>query len=335
MAKNGTPVSFARLLGKTPLGATDMTMNPTTPRALGNNDAPHLSPATPSEDARTIMINQISWGAVFAGVAVVLVMQILLNLLGVGIGAATLDPVSGDNPTATSFSIGAGLWWAVSGALAALAGGYVAGRLSGKPVESTAGWHGVIAWAMSTIVVIYMLTSAVGGIVGGVYSGISGAVGGIGKTAAAAAQTAAPGLAQASDPFGSIERTIRDATGGNDPAALRDASVAAMRAAISGDPAQQRDAKERAAQALAKAQNVSIEEARTRVNQYEAQYRQTVEETKRQAAQAAEVTAKAVSRGSLLAVIALALGGMAAWFGGRRGAVDPTLTSGYLRNRAG
>lgn len=39
----------------------------------------------------------------------------------------------------------------------------------------------MIAWAMSTIVVIYMLTSAVGGIVGGVYSGISGAVGGIGK----------------------------------------------------------------------------------------------------------------------------------------------------------
>jgi hypothetical protein len=310
-------------------GVTAMTMNPTTPRAQGVSDAPR------SEDARTIMINEISWGAVFAGVAVALVMQILLNLLGVGLGAATLNPVSGDNPSATSFSIGAGIWWAVSGAIAALAGGFVAGRLSGKPVKSTAGWHGVISWAMSTILIIYMLTSAVGGIVGGVYSGISGAVGGIGKTATAAAQTAAPGLAQASDPFGSIERSIRDATGGNDPAALRDASVSALRAAVSGDPAQQRDAKERAAQALSKAQNVSIDEARTRVDQYEAQYRQTMEETKRQAAQAAEVTAKAVSRGSLVAVIALALGGIAAWFGGRLGAVDPTLTSGYQRNRVG
>ncbi len=100
---------------------------------------------------------------------------------------------------------------------------------------------------------------------------------------------------------------------------------------MTGDAAQQQEARERAAQALARAQNVSIEEARTRVAQYEAQYRQTVEEAKRQASQAAEITAKAVSRGSLLAVIALALGAMAAWFGGRRGAVDPTLTSGRLR----
>jgi hypothetical protein len=312
-----------------------MTTTPMTPRNLGIDDAPHLSSATPSEDARTILLNQISWGAVFAGVVVALIVQILLNLLGVGVGASTLNPVSGDNPSATSFSIGAGVWWAVSGALAALAGGFVAGRLSGKPVESTAGWHGLVAWGMSTIVIIYMLSSAVGGIVGGVYSGVSGAVGGIGRTAATAAQTAAPGLAQASDPFGLIERSIRDASGGNDPTALRDASVSALRAALTGDAAQQRDAKERAAQALSRAQSVSIEEARTRIDQYEAQYRQTIDETKRQAAQAAEVTAKAVARGSLLAVIALALGGMAAWFGGRLGAVDPTLTSGHLRNRVG
>jgi hypothetical protein len=77
------------------------------------------------------MINQISWGAVLAGVVVALVTQIVLNMLGIGIGAATLNPVAGDSPSATSFSIGAAIWFALSGILAALAGGY---PLGGSPV---------------------------------------------------------------------------------------------------------------------------------------------------------------------------------------------------------
>ena len=97
--------------------------HPDTPRTRGDRDAPRISPAIPSEDVPTIMINQISWGAVLAGVVVALVTQLVLNMLGIGIGAATLDPVARDNPSAMSFSIGAGIWFAVAGILAALAGG--------------------------------------------------------------------------------------------------------------------------------------------------------------------------------------------------------------------
>ena len=85
--------------------------HPDTPRSRGDYDAPHMSPVTPAEDARTIMLNRVSWGAVLAGVVVALVTQLILNLLGIGIGAATLDPAAGsaENPSASSFSIGAGL----------------------------------------------------------------------------------------------------------------------------------------------------------------------------------------------------------------------------------
>ncbi len=38
--------------------------NPDTPRNRGDRDAPHMSPVSPAEDARTVMINKISWGAV-------------------------------------------------------------------------------------------------------------------------------------------------------------------------------------------------------------------------------------------------------------------------------
>ena len=109
-----------------------------TPRNRGNADAPHMSPVTPAEDVRSIAINDISWGAVLAGVVVALVAQLILNMIGIGVGASTLDPGAGpnENPSAQGFSIGAGIWWTVSGIVAALAGGYVAGRLSGKPKPS-------------------------------------------------------------------------------------------------------------------------------------------------------------------------------------------------------
>jgi hypothetical protein len=74
------------------------------------------------------MFSKISWGAVLAGVVLALVTQLVLNLLGIGIGAATLNPIEGDIPSATSFSMGTGIWFALSTILAALAGGYAAGR---------------------------------------------------------------------------------------------------------------------------------------------------------------------------------------------------------------
>jgi len=78
-----------------------------------------------------------SCGAVFAGVVVALATQLLLSLLGVGIGAAAQNPGTGDNLSATSFSIGAGIWFALSSSLAALAGGYAAGKLAGVPNDET------------------------------------------------------------------------------------------------------------------------------------------------------------------------------------------------------
>ena len=279
------------------------------------------------------MINRISWGAVLAGVVVALVAQLILNMIGIGIGASTLDPGAGaaENPSAQGFSIGAGIWLLVSGIVAALAGGFAAGRLSGKPQESTAGWHGLTTWALTTLVIFYLLTSTIGGLVGGAYRGLANAAGGVtsaaGGAVQTAAQTAAPSIASGADPFAAVERSMRGAAGGNDPAALRDGAVAAMKAAVTGDQQQAAAARDRAAEALAKAQDIPVEQARTQITQYEKQYRDGVETAKREATEAAAVAAKAVTRGALFAAIALLLGAVAGWFGGRMGAVDPTITA--------
>ncbi len=299
---------------------------PGTPRI---RDAPPTIPALPTEDVHTITLSKISWGAVFAGVVVALGTQLLLNMLGIGIGAATLNPVGGDNPSATSLSIGAGIWFAISGILAALAGGYAAGRLAGVANGSTAGWHGLTTWALATLLIFYLLGSTVGGILGGAYRSMTSVLGdvasAVGSTAQTAAQMALPSVSHMTDPFSSIEQSVRRAMPGNDPATLRDAAIAAVRATVTGDQQHAAEARERAAEVIARAQNISVEDARTQVQRYEQEYRQAAEQAKQQAAQAAETAAKTVSRAALFGAISLFLGGLAGWFGGRMGAGEPAL----------
>jgi hypothetical protein len=301
------------------------TVKPDTPRSLGDNNAAHVSPVTPAEDMRTIMINRVSWGAVLAGTAVGLVTQVILSMIGIGIGAATLDPGTTDNPSASAFQIGAAIWFVFTGVMAALTGGFAAGRLAGKPKESTAGWHGLTAWAFSTLLVLMLLTSAVGGIVGTAYRGMASALGGIGS---AATQAAAPAIGRI-DPFAAVEETIRGQS--DDANASRNAAVSSMRALLTGDPQQAQQARVRAAEALAKAQNIPVEDARKQIQQYEEQYRQAVEQAKAKATEIANKTAKAVSRAALLGAISLLLGAIAAWYAGRMGAVDPTITAYPLK----
>jgi hypothetical protein len=256
-----------------------MVDHPATPRNLGDKDAPHMSPVTPAEDARTIMLNRISWGAVLAGVVTALVTQLILNMLGIGIGVATLDPAtgttrrprpspsrraSGGRSRASSPPLRVAIWPAALG----------------PPKESTAGFHGLIAWAATTLVIFYLLTSTLGSLLGGAYNTLSSAVGGLGRTAV---QTAAPALAQ--NPIRLVLSSSKCVMhqAGNDPAQLRDTAITSLRAMLTGDQAQAQQARDRATAALARAQNISPEEARNRVTQYEQQYRQTVDRAKQAA----------------------------------------------------
>ncbi len=297
-------------------------------RAIGGAGTLNVSPVAPADDARTILVNNVSWGGVLAGVVAGLVTQLILNMIGVGVGASTLNPMTGDNPSASGLSIGAGLWWALSGIVAAFVGGYVASRLSGRPKVSTGAWHGLTSWALTTLVVFYLLTTAVGGLIGGTLNTVSGAIGGVGHAVGTAAQTAVPALSQGTDPVGAMQQAL--SAPANDPAtAMKDATTSLAKAMVTGDDAQAADAREKVAQAMAKQQNIPIDQARARVASYEQQFHDKAAQAKQQAAEAADTAAKGVSRGALLGSLALVLGAIAAWFGGRAGTVDPTVTAQF------
>jgi hypothetical protein len=134
-----------------------------------------------ADDRRTNLLNRISWGAALAGVITALVVQILINMLGVGIGLSSMSAAdTANNPDASSFSTSAGIWYVVSGIVASFVGGAVAGRLCGSPHVNTARWHGFVAWATTTLVIFYLLTSAAGGLIGGAFNALGSTLSGVG-----------------------------------------------------------------------------------------------------------------------------------------------------------
>ena len=268
------------------------------------------------DDQRTHLRNRVSWGAILAGVAAALVVQLLLNILGVGIGASAVDAANtADNPTAGNFSLTAGIWWTLSGIIASSAGGIVAGRLCGTSDGNTARWHGLVSWCVATLVIFYLLTSAVGGIIGGTFNALGSTVTGAGKAAASAAS----GVAQNTD-GDALQAQVRRLVNPNDAQSAQDSVGAYIRASASGDKQAADAARDRAIDGMAKTANISPDEARTRLSQAEQQYRQSIDTAKQKATQAAEATRKGVASAGIFGFVALALGALAAWLGGGMGA---------------
>ena len=114
-------------------------------------------------------VGRISWGAILAGTVVALAIQIVLTLIGVAVGLATLDPATGDNPSGTALGAGAGIWLVLSSLISLFFGGYIAARLAGK----LNGWlHGLTTWGTLTLLMLMLLTTAAGQLIG-VASGLT------------------------------------------------------------------------------------------------------------------------------------------------------------------
>ena len=106
---------------------------------------------------------RISWGAVFAGAIIALATQLVLTLIGVAIGLATLSPATGESPSGNALGAGAGIWLVVSSLISLFLGGYIAGRLGG----TFNGWlHGLTTWGTVTLLTIMLLTTAAGQLIG-------------------------------------------------------------------------------------------------------------------------------------------------------------------------
>ncbi|HOP97393.1 MAG TPA: hypothetical protein PLK78_08140 [Verrucomicrobiota bacterium] len=123
-----------------------------------------------------LLYRRISWGAIFAGLLVMLVIQLTLTLLGVSIGAATLNPLQERNP-AEGLAIGSAIWLLASGLISMFIGAMVAGRLCGGPRRADGLLHGLVTWSAGIMAMIYLAVTTTGAVLGGLGSLVQGAMG--------------------------------------------------------------------------------------------------------------------------------------------------------------
>src|SRR5690606_6320180 len=111
---------------------------------------------------------RISWGAIIAGLFLIVAVQLILSLLGIAIGLSTIRPADPSNPSAGALSLGAALWWIASNWTALVIGGYVASRLAQGANQVDGVLHGFVTWAVALVVAVVLFTGAVGAGIGGV-----------------------------------------------------------------------------------------------------------------------------------------------------------------------
>ncbi len=125
----------------------------------------------------TRKIPTISWAAVFAGSITAIAVATLLNLLGLGLGFAVINPLTETNPL-SGLGTGTAIWWGVSNLIALFAGGMVAGRMAGYISKTDGGLHGFLCWSVYAAVSLFFLITTVGSIIAGITGTVSSAFSG-------------------------------------------------------------------------------------------------------------------------------------------------------------
>jgi hypothetical protein len=287
---------------------------------------------------------RVSWGAIFAGLVVATVVQVVLALLGLAIGLAAFDP----GTSAKGAGIGTGLWVIVSALVALFVGGLTTGRLAGVMERRDGFLHGVVLWGLSTLLGVWLLSRGLGALFGGAFNLAGNVLGGAARAATsvagAAVNASTAGGTDANLDFadvrGELERTLRQ-TG--DPTLSPDSLGAAAKAAggaAPGGAGNAQAADEIGTLLREKAGNVDRNDVlnvitrRTNLSRADAERladrvtsgaqdvrsraTQAVAEVKAEAPAKAEAAASAASGGTWLALLALGLTLAAAAFGATR-----------------
>jgi hypothetical protein len=262
---------------------------------------------------------RVSWAAIFGGVILVVAIQLLLSLLGAGVGLGTVDTNAGSTPAASSLGIGAGIWWVVSSCIALLVGGYVAAWLAGIETRFDGVLHGLVTWGIASLLTFWLLTSAIGGIIGGGFS----ALGTVASAAGSGVSQMAKPLAQAAgvspDMIQQQAQAYLQPTN-PDPATMspQDAQkeIATNLATYAGGGADAPAAKERVITIMAAQMKVSHDEAAKRFDDTQAKLKQARDQALQTAKDAADASAAAASKTSFAAFGVLLLGLIASGIGG-------------------
>jgi hypothetical protein len=289
---------------------------------------PHAATAVPR--LAPSRVRRASWGAIFAGVFVTIVLQVMFMLLGAAIGLASLQPAQ-DTTSGRNFGLGAGIWLLVTGLISTWIGACIAGRLSGGPRRADGMLHGIVTWSVATVTAFVLLTTAVGTVVGGAGALLGGALSG-GALAQSRQGSQGPLAAienqvgnafpQANALLPPTGRTEGQTVPGQLTALAAQDSELAMalgRMERNGGAAQAPGDRDQVVNILTTKHQMDQEQAVNLVNQWDQQFRQAHAQAVQQTRQAAQTAAHGAAQGALWGFIALLLGLICAAWGGWAG----------------
>ena len=153
-------------------------------------------------------VRRISWGAVLAGTLIALMILLLINLLGVGLGLESINPATEADPL-SGIGTGLSITVIIANLLALFFGGWAAGRLAGTPRTTEGVLHGILVWGLLTLLTFWLLTTAVGRLVGGAASAVGQGLSLVGQGASAVAPDAAAAVENALSAQGVSLQSIR------------------------------------------------------------------------------------------------------------------------------
>jgi hypothetical protein len=278
---------------------------------------------------RAAIVNRASWGAVIAGALVALMVHFTLSLLGIAIGMTTLGPATEGAPL-QEVGIGALIWWAVSMLLSLFAGGWVAGHLAGVPRGVDAALHGLLTWGLMTLLTFYLLTTAVGGLIGGAFNVISQGASLVAQGAAAVAPAASNAVQDAASGLNLNLQDIR-AEAEDLRARVDDERLTGFFDNLFAGNEVTPEQRQAAVDALTQEANMDTEQAEQQVDEWvqrAEQAQQTAAQAGETLQQTAEDAAARIATAAFWAFVAAVLGAIVAAAGGRAGRPRDALVTG-------
>jgi hypothetical protein len=165
-----------------------------------------------TQPERAAATGAVSWQAVFAGATAAAALSMILLVLGMGLGLAVASPWRDAGPSMPAMSWSTILWITFTAFASSALGGYLAGRLRVRwpgthrdevYFRDTA--HGLLAWAVASLLTAAVLTSAIGAIIGTAGTAAGAAAGGAAQIEQAMEREGEAGLqssaATAGEPF--------------------------------------------------------------------------------------------------------------------------------------
>lgn len=315
-------------------------------------DSTHISSQEAARHLPAAAVNSasaVSWGAIFAGAAAAASLALMLLMLGAGLGLTSISPWENQGLAAGTVGIAAIAWLTFTQIVASGMGGYLAGRLRTKWVDThtneiyfrdTA--HGFLTWAVALLVSAVLLTTTISSLIGGSAKVIGSVAGGATATAVNNAGEGSSMLskssmeyftrslfrASGSTPAGNSNASGNDVMAMNQPAPPKAESPAQL-AEVTGifansiySGALPQDDLTYVAQLVSQNTGISQQEAEQRVQAVYDKAQANLKETKDKAQQAADAARKTTSYVTLWSFISLLIGAfvasLCATYGGRQ-----------------